>query len=72
MLSAVLLNLQVQDVALAVNFQARNYAKIWVAIYPYRVLGKLAVFLFHLPYPRLVRLAWDLKKARRTGWMTKF
>lgn len=72
MLSAVLLNLPVQNIALAVNFEERNYAKIRVDIYPYRVLGKLAVFLCRLPYVRLVRLAWDLKKARGTGWITKF
>jgi len=72
MLSAVLLNLPVQNIALVVNFEERNYAKIRVVIYPYRVLGKLAVFLLHLPYARLVRLAWDLKRARRTGWITKF
>jgi hypothetical protein len=63
-LSAVLLNVQVPHLDLAVNFEDRNYAKIMVDIYPYRVLGKLAVFLLHLPYMRLARLAWDLKKTR--------
>jgi hypothetical protein len=67
MLAAVLLNFQVQNIDLAVNFEARNYAKIWVTIYPYRVLGKLAAFLGRLPYVGLVRLAWDLKQARRPG-----
>jgi hypothetical protein len=67
MLAAVLLNLQVQNIDLSVNFEERNYAKIWVTIYPYRVLGKVAVFLCRLPYVGLVRLAWDLKKLRQTG-----
>lgn len=65
--SAVLLNFQVRNLDLWVNFEERNYAKIWVTIYPYRVLGKLAVFLCHLPYGRLIRLAWDLRKARLAG-----
>jgi hypothetical protein len=64
MLSAVLLNVNLPNINLSVNFQDRNYAKIWVIIYPYRVLGKLAVFLCQLPYLRLARLAWDLKRAR--------
>ncbi|MDD5643245.1 MAG: hypothetical protein PHX53_16455 [Syntrophales bacterium] len=64
MLSAVLLNVNLQNINLSVNFEDRNYAKIRVTIYPYRVLGKLAVFLYRLPYLRLARLAWDLKRAR--------
>ena len=63
-LSAVLLNVNLPNINLSVNFEDRNYAKIWVIIYPYRILAKLAVFLCQLPYLRLARLAWDLKKAR--------
>jgi hypothetical protein len=67
MLYAVIRNINVQDVNLSVNFEQRNYAKIWVTLYPYRILQKLAVFLFHFPYRRTIRLAWDLKKQHRTG-----
>jgi len=67
MLYAVISNINVQDVNLSVNFEQRNYAKIWVTLYPYRILPKLAVFLCHLPYGRTIRLAWDLKKQYRTG-----
>jgi len=62
MLYAVLTNINVRDVNLSVNFEARNYAKIWVTIYPYRVFQKLAVFLLHFPYIRVFRLAWALRK----------
>lgn len=65
MLSAVLLNFQVPNIDLAVNFEERNYAKIKVNIYPYRVLQKLAVFLCRFPYIRTFRLAWELKKSRQ-------
>lgn len=64
MLSAVLLNVNLQNLNLSINFEERNYAKVWVTIYPYLLLGKLAVFLCRLPYLRLARLAWDLKRAR--------
>ena len=67
MLYAVISNINVQDVNLSVNFEQRNYAKIWVTLYPYRILQKLAVFLFHFPYRRTIRLAWDLKRQRQTG-----
>lgn len=60
-LYGVLTNLPWQEVNLSVNFENRNYAKIWVTFYPYRVAGKLAALLIRLPYLHLLRFAWDLK-----------
>lgn len=67
MLYAVLINIKVQEANLSVNFEARNYAKIWVTLYPYRVAQKLAVFLLYFPYLRTLKLAWGLKRRRRNG-----
>jgi hypothetical protein len=60
-LYGVLASLPWQDVHLSVNFENRNYAKIWVTFYPYRVAWKLAALLLRLPYLNLLRFAWDLK-----------
>lgn len=61
-LYGVLTNIRLQNVDLSVNFENHNFAKIWVTVYPYRVAGKLAALLVHLPYIRILRFAWDLKK----------
>ncbi len=60
-LYGVLTNIQLQNVNLSVNFENRNYAKLWVTAYPYRVAWKLAALLIRLPYLNLLRFAWDLK-----------
>jgi hypothetical protein len=60
-------NINVRELNLSVNFQERNYAKIWVTAYPCRVMLKLAVFLLRFPYLRTIKLAWSLKKQRQTG-----
>jgi hypothetical protein len=65
LLYAVAANIHLQEVNLSVNFENRNYAKIRVTVYPYRVAWKLAAFLVRLPYIRLLRFAWDLKKQHR-------
>ena len=62
MLHAVVSNINLPKMNLSVNFEQRNYAKIWVRVYPYRVFQKLAVFLFHFPFIKTIRLAWALKK----------
>ncbi|MFA5111998.1 MAG: hypothetical protein WC443_11370 [Desulfobaccales bacterium] len=62
LLYAVVTNLPLHNVSLSVNFENRNYAKIRVTVYPYRVARKLAAFFLTLPYIRLLRLAWDLKR----------
>lgn len=67
MLSGVLHNIDVQEANLSVNFEERNYAKIRVTVYPYRVVGKLAVFLLDFPYIRTIRLAWAMRKQYRAG-----
>ncbi|MHB8068853.1 MAG: hypothetical protein ACYDIC_13265 [Desulfobaccales bacterium] len=67
MLYAVLTNIEAQELNLSVNFEERNYAKIWVTVYPYRVMQKLAVFLLHFPYLRTLKLAWGLKRRRQAG-----
>jgi hypothetical protein len=64
-LYGVLSNIPLGDLHLSVNFVNRNYAKFWVKVYPYRVVLKLAALLLRLPYFRMVRLAWDLKKNRQ-------
>ena len=64
LLFAVVANIPLEQVDLSVNFENRNFAKIRVTIYPYRVASKLTSFLLHLPYLRLVRFSWELKKAR--------
>jgi hypothetical protein len=65
LLYAVVTNIDLKNVDLSVNFENRNFAKIWVTVYPYRVAGKLAVLLLRLPYLRIIRFAWDLKKITR-------
>jgi hypothetical protein len=67
MFYAVISNIDLQEVHLSVNFEERNYAKIRVTVYPYRVVGKLALFLLDFPYIRTIRLAWALKKQYRAG-----
>ena len=62
LLFAVVSTIHLENVYLSVNFENRNYAKIRVTIYPYRVASKLATFLIQLPYIRILRFAWDLKK----------
>lgn len=63
LLYAVATNLPLNEVSLSVNFENRNYAKIRVTIYPYRVARKLAAFFLSLPYIRIMRFAWDLKRS---------
>ena len=65
MLYGILTNIQLQNVSLSVNFEQRNYAKLWVTAYPYRVAWKLAALLIRLPYLNLLRFAWDLKNPVR-------
>jgi hypothetical protein len=67
MLYAVVQNINLQEINLSINFEERNYARIWVTVYPYRLLQKLAMFLFHFPFFRTIRLAWALKKQRKAG-----
>ncbi|MFI5331353.1 MAG: hypothetical protein ACHQ2F_10035 [Desulfobaccales bacterium] len=64
-LYGVLTNIQLKHVNLSVNFENRNYAKLWVTAYPYRVAWKLAALLIRLPYLNLLRFAWDLKNQVR-------
>lgn len=65
LLYAVVSNIHLENVDFSVNFENRNFAKIWVTVYPYRVASKLTTFLIHLPYIGMLRFAWDLKKTRR-------
>jgi hypothetical protein len=62
LLFAVVTNIHLENVSLSVNFENCNYAKIRVTIYPYQVASKLTTFLIQLPYIRILRFAWDLKK----------
>jgi hypothetical protein len=64
LLFAVVANIPLEQVDVSVNFENRNFAKIRVTVYPYRVAWKLIGFLLRLPYLRLVRFSWELKKAR--------
>lgn len=66
LLHAVVANLQLKEMNLSVNFDNRNYAKVWVTAYPYWVTWTLASLLLRLPYIRLLRLARDLKRHRQT------
>ncbi|MFZ5448247.1 MAG: hypothetical protein ACOZFS_06375 [Thermodesulfobacteriota bacterium] len=66
LLYAVVSNVHLDNVELSVNFENRNFAQIWVTVYPYRVASKLTTFLLHLPYLRIIRFAWDLRKTART------
>ncbi len=63
LLYAVVTNLPLNSLSLSVNFENRNYAQIRVRVFPYRVAGKLAAFLLNLPYIRILRFAWDLKRS---------
>ena len=63
LLYAAVTQIHLKNVDLSVNFKNRSYAKIWVTVYPHRVARKMAALLFRLPYIRLLRFAWDLKKA---------
>lgn len=62
LLYAVVTNIRLDNVDLSVNFERRNYAKIRVTVFPFRVAGKLAALLVRLPYIRIVKFAWELKK----------
>jgi len=62
LLYAVVSNIHLENLDFSVNFENRNFAKIRVTVYPYRVAGKLAVLLLQLPYIRILRFAWELKK----------
>jgi hypothetical protein len=61
LLYGMLINTPLPQAGLWVNFEQRNYARIAVTVYPYRVAGKFIVMLFHLPYLKMLRLARDLK-----------
>lgn len=61
LLYGILINTPLPQAGLSVNFEQRNFAKIRVTVYPYRVALKTVVLLFHLPYLRMIRLARDLK-----------
>jgi hypothetical protein len=63
LLFAAVTNIHLENVDLSVNFENQNFAKIRVTIYPYRVAGQVAILLLKLPYIRILRFAWDLKKA---------
>jgi hypothetical protein len=65
LLYAAVSTIHLENMDFSVNFENRNFAKIRVTVYPYRVASKLTLFLIHLPYIRLLRFAWDLKKTRR-------
>jgi hypothetical protein len=65
LLYAALSTIHLENMDFSVNFENRNFAKIRVTVYPYRVASKLTIFLLHLPYIRMLRFAWDLKKTRR-------
>ena len=62
LLYAVVSNIHLENVDLSVNFENRNFAKIRVTVYPYLVAAKLANFGIRLPYLKILRFAWDLKK----------
>jgi hypothetical protein len=64
LLSGVLNTIHLENVSLSVNFENRNYAKIRVTVYPYRVIHQVTAFVLRLPYLRLLRFACDLKKTR--------
>ena len=66
-LYGVLCNFHLQEVNLSVNFEQRNYAKIWVTVYPHRLARQLAVLLIRLPYLHIMRFAWGLKHRVKRG-----
>jgi hypothetical protein len=63
LLFAAVTNIHLENVDLSVNFENQNFAKIRVTIYPYRVAGQVAILLLKLPYIRILRFVWGLKKA---------
>ncbi len=65
LLFAIVTNIHLENVDLSVNFENHNFAKIRVTVYPYRVAQQLITLMLHLPYIRIVRFAWDLKKSRQ-------
>ncbi len=66
-LYGVLTNIHLENVDLSVNFEQRNYAKIWVTVYPYRLALQLADLLIRLPLLNIIRFAWDLKHQVKRG-----
>ena len=66
-LYGVLTNIHLEKVDLSVNFENRNYAKIWVTVYPYQLAGQLAFLLIRLPYLHILKFAWDLKHQVERG-----
>jgi hypothetical protein len=66
-LYGVLCNFHLKEVYLSVNFEQRNYAKIWVTVYPHRLARQLAGLLLRLPLLNIIRFAWDLKHQVKRG-----
>ncbi len=64
-LYGLLANVRLEELDLSVNFEERNFARIWVTVYPHRVAPKLAVLLLRLPYRPMLRFYWGLKKMRK-------
>jgi hypothetical protein len=63
LLFAVVSNIHLEDMDLSVNFENRNFAKIWVTVYPYRVIRQMATLLLHLPYIKIIGFARTCKTA---------
>ena len=63
-LYGILTNLDLQDIQLSVNFYHQNHAKLWVTLYPYRVVFRVAAFIISLPGVRIVRAIYKQRRGK--------
>lgn len=63
-LYGVLVNTNIEGLALSANFERQNFAKIWLTFYPFQVTVLFLSWLVRLPLQRLIRLAWDIRKIK--------
>jgi len=63
-LYGIVTNLDLKNVHLSVNFFDENHAKLWVTLYPYRVVFRVAAFLISLPGVRIVKSYYKQRRRK--------
>jgi hypothetical protein len=63
-LYGILTNLDLKNIQLSVNFCDENHAKLWVTLYPYRVVCRVAAFMISLPGVRIVKAIYQQRKGK--------
>lgn len=63
-LYGILTNLDLKNIHLSVNFYDENHAKLWVTLYPYRVVFRVAAFMVSLPGVRIVKAFYKQRRGK--------